>query len=621
MIRRWRSRPVSSRRVRPVRSQSVALVLVMVAAGGTTGCNSEKSASASAEQGPINAFPAPGTETAGARTEVSLRGVAPDAVGEVSVSGSRSGEVRGDLEPHADGAGVSFVPKRRLRSGERISVSTDLAVRGATDGDFRFTIGRRPDPGQVNDGNLELPDIPPGTADEFRSSDLQMPKIRITEPAATRTAPGEIFLSPVSLKDNPNPDGPMILGEQGQPVWFQQSEGATVFDLKVQRYKDEPVLTWWEGRFALGWGYGEYIVFDQSYREVVRLSAGNGLRGDFHDMILTPRDTALVLVYDRVKRDLRPVGGPRDGVVINNVIQEIEPETGRVLFEWHSVGNVPFEASRVKRDGNRTWDYFHPNSIEIDDDGNLLVSGRNTCAVYKISPDTGETIWTLGGTQSDFEMGPGSRFCLQHDARRVSEGLISLFDNAAGPPQVRQESRAIVLEVDEQAKTAKLASAYTHPGEFLSPNQSSARVQSNGNMFVGWGPVPVFSEFSPDGELLFSGTIESGKGSYRAVRSEWTGLPRTKPAVAVQERGDRLAVWASWNGATEVARWEVLSGSDQDALTGVRTVGARGFETAISVPGGESYVAVRALDSSGTEIGRSRALDVSEDSLPHDEQD
>ena len=599
---------------------AVALFLVViggVAAAALTGGNDDQLASAASDGGPVNVFPSPDTDFASARTEISFRGVAPDALGDVSVSGSRSGEIRGELKPHADGAGVSFVPEDRLRGGERISVRTGLEVRDADAGDFRFRVARRPSARQVNDGTLKLPDIPPGTADEFRSSDIKAPKVRITKPPAEGTTPGEIFLSPVSLKDNPNPDGPMIVDEQGELVWFQQSEGSTVFDFKPQTYKGEPVLTWWEGRFALGWGYGEYIVTDDSYKELLRISAGNGYRGDFHDMILTPRDTALVKIYDRVEMDLRPVGGPRDGVVIDNVIQEIEPETGRVLYEWHSLDHVPLEESRVKPEGNRTYDPTHTNSIEVDGDGNLLVSARNTCAVYKLDRETGEVLWTLGGKDSDFEMGRGTRFCFQHDARRVSDGVISLFDNSAGPSELRKESRAIVMEVDEEAKTAELMRAYKHPSDgFLAPNQASARVQPNGNMFVGWGAAPVFSEFSKDGELLFNGTIASGKGSYRAVREDWAGNPRTAPSVAVQKRGDRLAVWGSWNGATDVARWEVLTGASRDALSGARTVDSRGFETAISVPAGAEYVAIRALAEDGDELGRSKVLDVSEDALP-----
>ena len=561
----------------------------------------------------VSVFPSPGATAASARTEISFRAVAPEGLGRIAVSGSASGSIRGELKPHADGAGVSFVPRRRLRGGERITVRSALPIHGARDGHFRFTIARRPSQRQVNDGRLTLPKIPPGTADTFRSSRIKAPKVRLTHGPAPGASPGEIFLAPVSLKDNPNPDGPMIVDERGRLVWFRQARGGKVFDFRAQAFEGRPVLTWWEGRFALGWGYGEYTVLDDTYREVMRVKAANGYRADFHDMVLTARNTALVLVYDRVRRDLRSVGGPRDGVAIDNVIQEIEPRTGRVLFEWHSIDAVPLARSRTRPRPDRTYDYLHANSVEVDGDGNLLVSARNTCAVYKLARATGELMWTLGGRRSDFKMGRGTRFCFQHDARRVADGVISLFDNAAGPPQLRRESRAIVLDVDERARTVELRREYRHPGRFSAPNQASARVQPNGNVFVGWGAVPVFSEFAPDGRLLLNGVIASGKGSYRAVRSPWTGRPTSSPSVATQRRGKRLAVWASWNGATEVARWEVLAGEAPDALGAVRSVSATGFETAISIPAAPRRIAVRALDAEGREIGRSRVLDATRD--------
>jgi hypothetical protein len=115
----------------------------------------------------------------------------------------------------------------------------------------------------------------------------------------------------------------------------------------------------------------------------------------------------------------------------------------------------------------------------------------------------------------------------------------------------------------------------------------------------------VFTEFSKGGELLFNGRITTGKGSYRAVRAPWTGRPADRPRVEAQTRGRRIAVWASWNGATEVARWEVLAGDERDALEPVGGAERDGFETAISAPAAR-FVAVRALDADGAELGVSR---------------
>jgi hypothetical protein len=594
-----------------MRSRSIGMVIAAVAVAAVAAALSL--AAPNRAQGlSVTAFPAPGSVSAHPRTQISLRGVAPDALGTVTVSGSRSGRVRGEFKPHSDQKGVSFVPSERLSGGERITVRTGLDVHGGRSGDFSFTIGRRPRARGIRDQPVPLPPLPPGNFETFRSQPgMKSPVVRITKPAATGTSNDSILLSPVSIEDSPTPDGPMIVDGRGHLVWFSQRERSRkLFDFKMQTYKGEPVLTWWEGRFAQGWGYGESIVVDQNYDEIKRVQAGNGYRTDLHDMVITPQNTAIVLAYDRVRRDLRSVHGSRDGVILDNVIQEIDLETGLVMFEWHSLGQVPMTAGHVPPVRGRTWDYFHINSATVGSDGNLLVSARNTCALYKISRRTGSIMWQLGGEGSDFKMGPGSRFCFQHDARWVGDDAISLFDNSAGPPALRKASRGLVLNVDEQAKTVSLQHAYKHPGGFSAPNQGSMQVLPNGNAFVGWGAIPVFTEYNAAGAFLFNGRLTRGKGSYRAVRADWTGRPSGAPRVATQPRGGRIAVWASWNGATEIASWQVLAGPAETGLQVVSTAPKRSFETLLQAPAGSKFVAVRALSASGATLGTSAPHEV-----------
>jgi hypothetical protein len=461
----------------------------------------------------------------------------------------------------------------------------------------------------VNDGTLPLPTLPPGATDSFRSNpDLESPVVRITQPARG-TAPGYLLLAPFSPKGSPNADGPMIVDDRGDLVWFNPlRRGTAVTDLKVQELDGRKVLTWWQGRFALGWGYGDYPVLDETYREIARVKAANGFQADLHDMQITPEGTALVMAYDRVFADLRSVGGVRRGVVMNNVLQEIDLKTGLVLFEWHSLGNVALNDSVIRPRGRLSWGYFHLNSVDVDTDGNLIISSRNTCAIYKLDRTTGEIMWTLGGEESDFRMNRRTRFCLQHDARRAGNGVITLFDNSAGPPEFRGQSRGIKLAVDERRKTVRLLEQYRHPAKFLAPNQGSTRVLPNGNVLVGWGQFPFFTEYSAAGRLLFGGRLTKGKGNYRAIRAEWTGRPSTPPDIATQRRGDRIAVFASWNGATEVARWEALTGASAEALRPAAGARRAGFETALSVPADQPFVAVRALDAAGNVLGTSRAV-------------
>ena len=445
--------------------------------------------------------------------------------------------------------------------------------------------------------------------------DLRPPGVRVVK-EARGTAAGFVFIAPkkdyaMEHPEDAGQDGAMILDNHGRPVWFRpaRSEGENAMDFKVQRYKGRPVLTWWEGTHT-GYGSGEYVILDDSYREVTRVRAGNGYKGDHHEFFITPRDTALLTVYGRASRDLSHLGGPEDGEALEGIIQEVDIETGQVLFEWHSLDHVAPEESYYEPPEDPIWpfDYFHINSIEIDHDDHLLVSARRTCAVYKINRQTGEVMWRLCGKMSDFELDSNFRTrAYQHDARRQPDGTLTLFDN--GVLDVHENSRGIVLDLDEDAMTATIAREYDHPEDRVSATQGNMQVLPGGNVFVGWGSEPLFSEFHSDGELLFGATLPRWGESYRAFRFPWSGQPEEDPALATETGPeDLVTLYVSWNGATEVATWQALAGPSPERLRPVETVPRDGFETTIAVRTTEPYVGVRARDRSGRVLGAARPV-------------
>src|SRR5215211_550684 len=252
----------------------------------------------------------------------------------------------------------------------------------------------------------------------------------------------------------------MIVDNQGRLVWFSKDRYAT--DFKVQTYKGEPVLTWSHGEIVSGPGEGEYVIFDSSYREVRRVKAGDGYKGDLHEFSITPQDTAILTIYNETRTDLSPIGGQNEGPVWEGIAQELDLETGEILFEWHSLDHVGVGESyrHPPEDPDEPLDYFHINSIEVEPDGNFLIDAKGTWAVYKVDRKSGEVLWRLGGKGSDFEMGEGTRFAYQHDARRQEDGTITIFDNGASP-QVHDQSRGIVVDLDEGAMRATLLRVHT----------------------------------------------------------------------------------------------------------------------------------------------------------------
>ena len=591
------------------RVRGIGALVLVVGAGTAASAAALTGGGTAAQAGPVQAFPAPGTLTAQRGTEISLRGLAPASVGRVTVTGSRSGEHAGELEPHRDGRGASFVPAGDFRPGERVTVRTGLDVRGGSDGDFRFTILRGEFETGTSGSDRRIPRPRSGSYYSYRSSSIKTPRLVVNRSAGGR-APGYLVVNTGWDDERPRPEGILIADDRGRPVYFRQRTAEEkVFDVAVQEYKGEPVLTYWRGRFAAGWGYGEYVMLDSSYREIELVRAAGGYRADIHDMRITPEGTALVQVYNRVRWDLRRVGGPRNGEVLDNVIQEIDLDTGRLLFEWHSLGNIALAESRDRPERGKPFDYFHLNSMDVGPDGDILISARNTCAVYEIDRTTGAINWRLGGRRSDFRLDRSTRFCRQHDARWAGGGIMTIFDNHIDRPRDGGESRAIKLAVDEPRRRIRLLRGYKHPGAHAVANKGGTRLLPNGNVLVAWGAVPVITEYSRRGRIVFNARFaRATDGSYRALRSDWVGRPATAPKVAAQRRGDRVAVWASWNGATEVARWQVLAGDSADALQPVAGRARIGFETAISAPGTPAFVAVRALDAQGAVLGTSGAI-------------
>jgi hypothetical protein len=441
----------------------------------------------------------------------------------------------------------------------------------------------------------------------------------VTVSPQDRTATGDLLLAPYA---GVGQYGPMILNPHGQLIWFKalSPPGTRAGNLRVQQYEGKPVLTWWQDPLiADGSSTSGDVIANSAYQTIAVVRAGNGYQPDLHEFQITSQDTALITVYDAIDCNLSSVGGPREGAVADTLMQEIDLRTGLVMYEWHSLDHVPLESSYsspATTSREDPFDYFHINSLNVEQDGDLLVDSRNTWAAYDVEPRTGQVRWELGGKHSSFNMGPGTATAWQHDAVELPDGAITFFDNGASP-QVQPQSRAIEVALDTQDMTATLVRSYAHENPLVADSQGNLQVTPEGDWMVGWGQAGYFSELAPSGQVLFNAHLPPDWESYRAFVAPWSGQPAQPPAVAaVRSSGAHggATVYASWNGATEVASWRVLAGASPATLTPVLSGAAKtGFETAIALPAGATgaYVAVQALDGSSAVLGVSPTLKVS----------
>jgi hypothetical protein len=287
-------------------------------------------------------------------------------------------------------------------------------------------------------------------------------------------------------------------------------------------------------------------------------------------------------------------------------------KTELVRREWHSLDHVALSdsySSPVKTTTQWPFDFLHINSIDQLQDGTTLLSARNTWTLYELNTRTGQVLNRVGGRQSSIKLSPGAATAFQHDATVLGNGTISIFDNGA-VPKVHPQSRGMVVAIDFGAKTDKLVTQYEHPAALSSGSQGNIQLLANGDMFVGWGSQPYFSEFSAGGQLLFDAHMHGSYESYRAYRFPWTGSPTGAPAIAAlaPSASGPVTVYASWNGDTRTASWRLLAGPSPQQLAPVASAARAGFETAIATPGPEPYVAVQALNGSGAVLGTSRTI-------------
>jgi len=473
------------------------------------------------------------------------------------------------------------------------STRADFVRRAAAAG---VTLGAALSPRFVGSALASLDDV--ADVHHFRSRpDLSPPVLSVLQ-RKSGTSAGHLFLSPSS---GPGRRGPLIADDHGHVIWFHDTRPVVAMNFRAGIYRGKPALTWWEGRTEHGLGDGTHIVMDQHYREVLRVPAGRGRPSDLHEFVLTDRGTALVTAWERVPMNLSSYGGLSNGEVVGGIVQELELPSGRVLFEWRSLDHVALDESHQGITDRGPWDYFHVNSVELDHDGNYLVSARNTWAVYKVHAGTGEVMWRVGGKKSDFTMGPGTVFAWQHDARRHggSNYLLSLFDDGAAP-QVQPWSKALVLELDLKRMHASVHRSFVHHPPVLAHALGSTQVLPDGNVFVGWGTSPYMTEYDRKGEVVFDAKLPKGGQNYRALRLPWKGLPAHPPAIVVK----RHVVYASWNGATELASWRVEAAGDTTRHP--RT----GFETELPVPAGAKVVKVTPIDRHGAPLHRSKTVAV-----------
>jgi Arylsulfotransferase (ASST) len=368
------------------------------------------------------------------------------------------------------------------------------------------------------------------------AASTQAPPVTVLTGGTVNNGDGDIFLAPQGAGQagvGQYAVGPEIVSATGKVLWFHPlPAGSTVTDFRTQTYLGKPVLTWFQASTGNSGDDGEGVIYNGQYKQIATVKPANGYLPDFHEFLITPWNTALILADKPGTANLTSLGLSAHQQVIDGVVQEIDIKTGKLLFQWDSAAHVPYSDSHAPMPpSGGAWDWFHVNAVHLDTDGNLLISSRFTWTVYKVNIRTGAIMWRLGGKHSTFTLNaaPGQKldsageiFAFQHDPEAIGDNQYTVFDDESdGQTTLFPVSRAVTIKLDLAAGTATLIKSVDQPEGLVAGATGSAQTTRNGDLFVSWGGLSYFSEFSPSGKLLFNAKLPSGVGTYRAYRLPW----------------------------------------------------------------------------------------------------
>jgi Arylsulfotransferase (ASST) len=422
--------------------------------------------------------------------------------------------------------------------------------------------------------------------------------------------------------------GPLILDHNLQPVWFLNvGPNVLASNLEAQTYNGKPVLSWWQG-IVTGTGSttsGKDVVVDQHYHKIATLTGKNGWVISQHEMIISGPN-AWVTAYKTVPMNLAAYGGSTNGQVLDCAVQEYNLATGQLLYTWDALNpggppNIPLSQSEQRPFPGVPWDAYHINSIQLTGNETFLVSMRDTWAAYLVNRASGAIEWTVSGNpkNSTFALPRTAQFHWQHDVELHAGNVLTVFNDnccrisgeTGGKAKFAQPNGAtdaLVIKLNLTKHTGSVADAYAFSHKYNAYYLGNIQQLPNGNVAIGWGTQPFFSEESKTGKLLLDAIWPVPDLNYRTYVQKWVGVPYFPPSGAVRNNRGKATIYASWDGDTQVVSWRVLAGTSAGSLKTVATAAKTGFETTIPLTSSFKVYKVQALDSHHHVLGTSTAF-------------
>ncbi len=445
------------------------------------------------------------------------------------IKGSLSGVHQGEIILSDDNKTLLFNPFLPFSDGESVTVNLSSGLKNIQGNqlgsiEFQFEIANRPSEDYKTLIDKELTTITPQNTnfkmEESSSGSYSLKRetgfLPTTFPNislySTKPSSGQIFLSNFSNDAYyADKDYLLILNNDGSPFFYKKMNGYS-FGLTLQ---PNGKITYYNA----GTKYF-FFVMDSSFQIVDSVKCGNGYQTDVHELRILPNNHYLLIGAEIQTIDMSKIvdGGNPGAKVTGIIIQELDSNKN-VVFQWRSWDHFKITDAVGVDLKAATIDYVHTNAIELDNDGNIIISNRHMDEITKINRITGEIIWRWGGKNNQFTfVNDNVGFSHQHAVRRIANGNITLFDNG-NLHQAVLPSRAVEYKIDEQNMRAELVWQYVNQPVEVSSAMGFVQRLENGNTLIGWGTSnPTVTEVNPNNEKVFEMSLPDNVWSYRAFR-------------------------------------------------------------------------------------------------------
>lgn len=448
----------------------------------------------------------------------------------VSITGSKSGVHDFTVKISSDNKSVTFIPNEKFSTNEKVQVT--IKERNKASG-FNFSFETEKQEIKLDIMEILKKENPMSGKSEnvvpFVNSrsiidtlPIDFPEIQIT--TSNNPSPGYIFFSNFSFGPSNAASYLIIMDNTGAPVYYKRLN-SQAYDFKKQPNGNLTYFSQVKEKF---------FEMNNHYQLKDSFYCGNGYTTDLHELRILNNRHALLMSYDPQIVDMRSIvpNGDSAAIVTGLIIQEIDANKN-VVFQWRSWDHFAIDGARHEDLSAHAIDYVHGNAIELDNDGNLLISSRHLDEITKINRNTGAIIWRLGGKYNQFTFPNDSlSFSYQHAIRRLANGNILLFDNGNFRETIdtdnkdegrAQYSRAVEYTLDEVNRVATVVWQYKRSPDIYGFAMGNAERLKNGNTLICWGSTnPNVTEVNPQGEIVFEMLLTRGTYTYRAFRDDWT---------------------------------------------------------------------------------------------------